>query len=496
MIRRDSIYPAIAIFIGGLVAVLGTYWDDAWHTIRGRDDFAIPPHLMLYAGVTFIGMAVVYWAYSAFRSHKNLSAVVRHPPLALAMIGDATTLLAAPIDNAWHVAFGRDAVLWSPPHMLGIVGLLTVGGGILLRMSQVPSRFGHFLTIAGSAFTLGVLLVPVMEYESDVPQFATVWYLPVLTAGAAFAFSLSRVVSPQHWIVPGAAALYTVMRIGVAVFLAAVGLSEAFVFIPPIVVPALVFQLAAQARWPRIVCAALLSLAVYASYVPYLNYMLDGISFTLIDILAGLPLATATSWLVFAMLAPSRSRLRPPLMVILLMGIFFMFVPHRAFAHDPGQGEEVGQAALVVVQGHFTATLTAEVIRPLPCDHLSPNGVVARRAGQTLRAPLRRIAACRFQGELKLAGRGRWFMYIELVDQGQIREAWLPMMAGESNTRSEKLAPIYITNGSTASWIQIVSGVGLYAIDLVLLVAIVIVFRRAQARGEVHGTFKAEVSDH
>jgi hypothetical protein len=41
------------------------------------------------------------------------------------------TLAALPIDAAWHAAFGRDAVLWSPPHMLAIFGSLALLVGFL-----------------------------------------------------------------------------------------------------------------------------------------------------------------------------------------------------------------------------------------------------------------------------------------------------------------------------------------------------------------------------
>jgi hypothetical protein len=41
------------------------------------------------------------------------------------------TLAALPIDAAWHAAFGRDAVLWSPPHMLAVFGSLALLVGFL-----------------------------------------------------------------------------------------------------------------------------------------------------------------------------------------------------------------------------------------------------------------------------------------------------------------------------------------------------------------------------
>jgi hypothetical protein len=49
-----------------------------------------------------IGAVVAAWGLSGLRRSHSLAAVLRQLPL----------LLAA----AWHAAFGRDAVLWSPLH--------------------------------------------------------------------------------------------------------------------------------------------------------------------------------------------------------------------------------------------------------------------------------------------------------------------------------------------------------------------------------------------
>ncbi len=121
MTKSVSPLSMLLFLIGGIVALLGTYWDDAWHTDRGRDSFTIPPHLLLYGGVLLVGIAIALWAVMVFRREKRIRPVLSYPPLALALIGDAVTLAAAPIDNAWHLAFGRDAVLWSPPHLLVLV---------------------------------------------------------------------------------------------------------------------------------------------------------------------------------------------------------------------------------------------------------------------------------------------------------------------------------------------------------------------------------------
>ena len=213
-------------FLSGLVvALFGFYWDFAWHTDMGRDDFASPPHLMLYCGTAFSSGVIRLWALNVYIKTKKLRAIFREPSLALALSGVVVTLVSAPIDHLWHEAYGRDAVLWSTPHMLGVVGLFALSAGVLLDAGRTVTRLGRGFALFTSALVLAVLLAPVQEYESDVPQFAVVWYLPVLTAGCALAFVLTRAVSPQNWSVTKVAALYTGLRIGIVVFLKGIGFS-------------------------------------------------------------------------------------------------------------------------------------------------------------------------------------------------------------------------------------------------------------------------------
>ena len=55
----------------------------------------------------------------------------------LAAWGIALTVLAAPIDDLWHRLFGIDVTLWSPPHLLGILGGVVNSAGCLLIAREV-----------------------------------------------------------------------------------------------------------------------------------------------------------------------------------------------------------------------------------------------------------------------------------------------------------------------------------------------------------------------
>ena len=475
---RRSVPPlTIPLFlVGGIVALFGTYWDDAWHTDRGRDSFTIPPHLLLYGGVLVIGAATLWWAAILFRQENRLRAIPGHSPLLLALIGDAVTLASAPIDNAWHTAFGRDAFLWSPPHLLGVVGLLTVASAMLLAVSQHAGRRGYLVTSAVGALVLCVSLVPVMEYESDVPQFAPVWYLPVLTVSSIIALTLVHTVSQRHWVGTSSALVFTGLRAGIVLFLLLIGFS--LPLIPLIVVPALVFDATARWRWPRIIRAVLYTLAVYLSYVPYLNFLLNGVFINGIDVIIGLPLAAALSWLILVLVEKPRLTLRPvPAALSVLIGLFLL-LPGHALAHDPGQGNPIGTMQLTATVQNTSAVLTGTVLERGLCDQLELRGLQARRAGKVIMMPLYRTGACQFTGTIQLSERGNWFLYAELVRGSQHVEAWLPIHAGETGTQFTKPAPLYEVEATSGSALEVTSSIVLYVFIVALLVTVFFVYRR------------------
>src|SRR4029450_10869562 len=202
--------------------LFATFWDDAWHTDLGRDQATIPPHLLLYASMATIGAVVAAWGLSALRRGWAPAAVWRRPPLLLAAAGGAVTLAALPIDAAWHNTFGRDAVLWSPPHMLAVFGSLALLVGFLgAARPDVPP---WILTGLG-ALLLGSAVVPVLEFETDVPQFSETLYLPVLLAAALVAALVLRQVIPGPLPVVRAVGIYVLVRVAITLGLVGLGRS-------------------------------------------------------------------------------------------------------------------------------------------------------------------------------------------------------------------------------------------------------------------------------
>ena len=129
-LRRAALWTLLA---SKLIAGWGVQWDIQWHVLIGRDSFWIPPHVMTYAGVALavlVSFGVLAWETLIGGPDPAPGAppVLRILGLTgtrgfhLAAWGIGLTVLAAPIDDLWHRLFGLDVTLWSPPHLLGILG--------------------------------------------------------------------------------------------------------------------------------------------------------------------------------------------------------------------------------------------------------------------------------------------------------------------------------------------------------------------------------------
>jgi hypothetical protein len=148
-LRRAALWTLLA---SKLIAGWGVQWDIQWHVLIGRDSFWIPPHVMTYAGVALavvVSFGVLAWEtlMGSPAGSSDAPPVLRVLGLTgtrgfhLAAWGIALTVLAAPIDDLWHRLFGLDVTLWSPPHLLGIVGAVINSFACLVIAREVyPER--------------------------------------------------------------------------------------------------------------------------------------------------------------------------------------------------------------------------------------------------------------------------------------------------------------------------------------------------------------------
>src|SRR5437867_12138679 len=159
-VRRAALW---ALLFSKIFTGWGVQWDIQWHVLIGRDSFWIPPHLMTSAGVS--GAVIRSFGVLFFETWRGTGAV-RVLGLSgsrgfhLAAWGMAVTVLAAPIDDLWHRLFGIDVTLWSPPHLLGLLGaaINTLGCFVIAReVYPASSRRGFAaLILAGATLLIGL----------------------------------------------------------------------------------------------------------------------------------------------------------------------------------------------------------------------------------------------------------------------------------------------------------------------------------------------------
>ncbi|MCC3316750.1 MULTISPECIES: hypothetical protein [Nocardia] len=464
---RLSSWCGAVIAIAGFASLTATYWDDAWHTDLGRDSAMIPPHLWLYGSVAVAGAVVLFWAGRVLVSTRSIRSALRFAPLVVAALGGAATLAAAPLDAAWHSTFGRDAVLWSAPHMLVVFASAAMVLGIIAGVR--PSRYGVVEAML-AALLLGGLMTAVLEYETDVPQFSEAYYLPVLLAAALVAGAVARAALPVAASLTMTVGIYFVVRLVITVVLLLLGRSTPE--IPLAVLGLCVLDL----RWRNSVlrytgAAAAISALAWISAA-------TGVADRPAATVAPLAVVAVAVFAVVLLANMRQGRVVAVTVVALFAGGFAMSGTPAASAHDPGEGESAGTAAVIGTSdgnGHLSLT-----VAPIgSCDGTSASSIVARRAGRVVTAPLRASGPCSYDGSVQVDGAGRWFVYAELHRRAGDVEVWLPLPADRSSMVSE-VRDLYRPAGSTASTrtIEIVSGTAIYALAAALMTAGVIVVVR------------------
>ncbi len=101
-------------------------WDAHWHWWIGRDSLWIPPHILMYVG---IGASAVLAVVMALRRAPAMTGSRVPQAHRVVAVGAAAMLSAALIDILWHRTIG-DRTVWSPPHVLFVLGGLIVGLGM------------------------------------------------------------------------------------------------------------------------------------------------------------------------------------------------------------------------------------------------------------------------------------------------------------------------------------------------------------------------------
>jgi len=191
---------ALWVLLGAnLLAGWGVQWDIQWHVQIGRDSFWIPPHVMTYGGVTLIVLASFgvlardtlrhLLARRAPEGTERVLGLTGTPGFHLAASGIALTVLAAPIDDLWHRLFGIDVTLWSPPHLLGLLGVTinTVGCALIAREAYPAKSWPRYIALVlALASFYGSLSVGLRPASRLAYLYGGPWFYAFPILGALF----------------------------------------------------------------------------------------------------------------------------------------------------------------------------------------------------------------------------------------------------------------------------------------------------------------------
>ncbi len=137
-------WAAVAIgtaLYGLLVAGQGFYSDVAWHIALGRDEqLMTAPHAGILLGLVMIlGVGGPRHARRHLRSRGGRSGSGRCGSRARSCRSGRSGLGAVsgfPLDEVWHHEYGIDVTMWSPTHMLMILGATFTGLAAWLVLAE------------------------------------------------------------------------------------------------------------------------------------------------------------------------------------------------------------------------------------------------------------------------------------------------------------------------------------------------------------------------
>jgi hypothetical protein len=203
----------------------GLYWDISWHMSIGRDTFWTPAHLGIHFGAVVAGISSVFLILSTtFGKSRELRATsVRmwgfYGPLGafVSLWGGLAMLTSAPFDDWWHNAFGLDVQIMSPPHVVLILGIFTLGlGGLFLIVSEMNradadtrTKLNRVFLYAGCMLTI-LLLMLISEYTDYTLTHSAIFYRSLALAMPPVLVGIAR-ASGYRWAATKVAATYFVL---------------------------------------------------------------------------------------------------------------------------------------------------------------------------------------------------------------------------------------------------------------------------------------------
>ena len=252
---------AVGVYGGLLVAGYGFYTDVAYHVAYGRDEVLFTaPHTAIFVGLCLIAAAAVAGIATAHLSRAEvgvrLSGIqVPWSLLPLLILGSAA-VLGFPIDELWHGQYGVDVTMWSPPHMLMIMGAAMSGTSVWLVLAEAgvsarSSKRALALHAITAALAIQGLMAPLGEFSFGVPQFQQLYH-PVIVMIAGGALVAARLVLGRGWTLGVVAIMFVLSEVDRMLLLEGAGIGPVETVDPMIWVgSALVVEVVALALGTR-----------------------------------------------------------------------------------------------------------------------------------------------------------------------------------------------------------------------------------------------------
>jgi hypothetical protein len=216
------------------VAVVGFFWDVAWHIDLGRDTqlFTVP-HTLIFMGLLGLGLAALFSIGLATVERARTAwhlGRLRIPRGALALgVLSAGAALGFPLDDLWHATYGVDVTMWGPTHLMMIGGASLSPLALWLLVTEAGPGAGrpwvraHLRRTLAEALIVGLSTFQ-LEFDYGVPQWQAL-YQPVLIAVAtSIGLVAARTAFGRGWAL--IASLQFVVARGVLALLVGPGLAH------------------------------------------------------------------------------------------------------------------------------------------------------------------------------------------------------------------------------------------------------------------------------
>ncbi len=220
---------AIWFVVAGVSTILlGLIWDTSWHMSVGRDMLWTPPHILMQLSAILIGIACTHavlattFAVDSPARDATVRVLGFHAPGGAFIAGWSCVAMLAttPFDNWWHNAYGLDAKILTPPHVLAVLASFICKTGAMAWMASIINRSQEVLRGRLAWLLLIVGSVGVVEISEMITE--PTWFTNMHTAGCYLAVAVfipAMMIAPgwgsaQKWGCTILAALYTAIGLG------------------------------------------------------------------------------------------------------------------------------------------------------------------------------------------------------------------------------------------------------------------------------------------